>query len=321
MSKLKKKINQVPAMKISTIMFTLLILGMGAFGLQAEAENAEDVRVIEHAMGETEIEGEPKRVVVLYQGATDTILALDQKPVGAVESWIQKPWYKYIRDKMDGVANVGLETQPNLEKIVSLNPDLIVGSKLRHEKIYDQLSAIAPTVMSDTVYEWKKTLIMLGKALDKQEKAGGILREWNQRAENFRKEIGNEINSEVSIVRFMADHARIYYTGFAGSILKDVGLKRPENQQKDKWGVKLTSKESIPQMNGDVIFDITDDYTGDNASYKTRDEWQNHPLWKNLDAAQEGNVYQVDSVIWNMGGGAIAAEMMLDDLYKFFEVK
>ncbi len=310
--------NKESIKKFNMIFLSILILSLTFFSLTIQAQ---EIRVIDHAMGSTEITGNPQRIVVLYQGATDSLLAFDKKPVGAVESWIQKPWYNYIRSEMDGVTNIGSETQPNLENIVELNPDLIIGSKLRHEKIYNKLNAIAPTVMSETVYEWKETVNLIGKAIGEEEKAQKIINDWDQRANQFKEKVGSKIDSEVSIVRFMTDHARIYYTGFAGSILKDVGLKRPENQRKDKWGIKLTSKESIPNMNGDVIFDITDDYSGDKTSFKTREEWQNHPLWNNLKAVKNGNVYQVDSVIWNMGGGAIAADKLLDDLYKYFEVK
>ena len=309
--------NKTSFKKVNLIILSTFLLIFALFNFSVHAE---ETRVVEHAMGETEITGTPQKIVVLYQGATDSLLAFDKKPVGAVESWIQKPWYKYIRSEMEGVVNVGSETQPNLEKIMDLNPDLIIGSKLRHEKIYNKLSAIAPTVMSETVYEWKKTVDLIGRSINKEGKANNIIKSWNESAEQFKEKIGAEINSEISIVRFMTDHARIYYKGFAGSILEDIGLKRPKNQRQDKWGIKLTSKESIPNMNGDVIFDITDDYSGDKASFKTREKWQNHPLWSNLKAAKKGNVYQVDSVIWNMGGGAIAAEKLLNDLYKYFEV-
>ena len=48
-------------------------------------------------MGTTEIKGKPKRVVTLYQGATDVAVSLGVKPVGAVESWTQKPKFEYIK--------------------------------------------------------------------------------------------------------------------------------------------------------------------------------------------------------------------------------
>ena len=52
--------------------------------------------------------------------ATDTAVALGIKPVGVVESWREKPTYKYLRDDLQDVKIVGQETQPNLEQIAEL---------------------------------------------------------------------------------------------------------------------------------------------------------------------------------------------------------
>ena len=100
------------------------------------------MREVENALGVTSIKGEPQRIVTLYQGATDTAVAMGITPVGAVESWLEQPFYEYIRDDLEGVTNVGEETQPNLEEIAKLNPDLIIASKVRHEEIFEQLSLI-----------------------------------------------------------------------------------------------------------------------------------------------------------------------------------
>ncbi|WP_240377346.1 ABC transporter substrate-binding protein [Bacillus piscicola] len=290
-----------------------------------------DVRVIEHAMGKTEIEGTPKRIVTLYQGATDAAVALGVTPVGVVESWVEQPVYKYLRDDLDGVQQVGLETQPNIEEIAKLDPDLIIASKLRHEKVYDQLSKIAPTVTHETVFKFKDTVELMGKAMNKEDKAEQLLSDWDNRIADFKEKInaklGDEWPIEVSVLNFRTDHARIYVTGFAGDILSELGFVRPENQQKEAEAgnvvMKLTTKESIPSMNADVFFIFNSD--GHNADaeaiQQTYDEWTSHPLWQNLDAVQNDRTYIVDDVAWNMGGGYIAANNMLDQIYDHFELE
>ncbi|MGC4075066.1 MAG: ABC transporter substrate-binding protein [Nibricoccus sp.] len=55
----------------------------------------------------------------------------------------------YLGDATAQVQLVGQTTEPNLEQIAAMRPDLILGAKVRHEAIYDQLSAIAPTVFSE----------------------------------------------------------------------------------------------------------------------------------------------------------------------------
>jgi len=285
-----------------------------------EVENkTEEVRVIEHAMGKTEIQGTPKRIVTLYQGANDAAVSLGVTPVGVVDSWMQKPMYKYLRDDLDGVKHVGLETQPNLEEIAKLNPDLIIASKMRHEKVYGQLSQIAPTVVHETVFKFKETVELMGRAVNKEEKANEVISDWNDRVADFKEKIDNKLGKnwplEVAILNFRADHARIYFSGYAGRILDELGFERPKSHQQDKWGIKLTSKESIPEMNADAFFIFMSDTE---AVHNTYQEWTGHPLWKNLDAVKDNKVYQVDQVAWNMAGGMISANIMLDQVYDHF---
>jgi iron complex transport system substrate-binding protein len=294
-------------------------------------EQTEEARVIEHAMGKTEVKGTPKRIVTLYQGATDVAVALGVTPVGVVDSWVQQPMYEYLRGDLDGVQHVGLETQPNLEEIAKLKPDLIIASKLRHEKVYDQLSQIAPTVTHETVFKFKETVELMGKAMNKEEKADQLLSDWDNRVADFKEKISSKLGDdwpiEVSVLNFRTDHARIYVTGFAGDILSELGFVRPESQQKaaEEGNVvlKLTSKESIPSMNADVFFIFnTDGHNPDaEAIKKTYEEWTSHPLWKNLDAAKNNRAYIVDDVAWNMGGGYISADNMLDQIYTHFELE
>lgn len=270
-------------------------------------------------MGTTQIMGTPEKVVTLFQGATDAALALGVKPVGAVEAWIEQPWYVYIRDKMDGVVNLGSENQPNLEEIVALKPDLIIGSKTRHEEIYEQLSAIAPTVMTEEVHFWKDSLALTAEAANKKDEEAKFLADWADKVAEFKEKMGDKLNLEVGIVDFRADHARIVYTGFSALVLDELGIARPTDQQGEDWGVKLASKENIPQMDADILFDQTS-LSRDDGRLDLRKEWTEHPLWQNLRAVRNDRVYEVDTAVWNNGSGPLAAVEMLEDLYEIYEL-
>ncbi|KXG76162.1 putative siderophore-binding lipoprotein YfiY [Thermotalea metallivorans] len=263
------------------------------------------------------MKGTPQKVVVLVNGMVDISLALGAKPVGAVKSWIGDPWYDYIKDQMEGVVVLGDETQPNLELIASLKPDLILGSKMRHEEIYEQLNAIAPTVMSEDVFNWKANLALVAEALNKKAEGDKIMEDWNKRVEDFKSKLGDKASMEVSLIRFNPDHARIYYTGFPGLIIEEVGLSRPEAQRVKDQKIAQLTKERIPEMDGDIIFDFTADWKGDGEVFKLQKEWMNDPLWKNLNAVKNDKVIRVNEVYWNMSGGVMAANKMLDDLYKY----
>ncbi|MGN7453561.1 stalk domain-containing protein [Paenibacillus pasadenensis] len=298
-----------------------------AFGLwvnwngSSKTASIETKRTIQHAMGETTLTSVPKRVVVLFNGMVDISLTLGVKPVGAVESWVQQPWYHYLRSDMSGVKSLGTELQPNLEAIVALKPDLIIGAKTRHEKIYGQLSKIAPTVFADQLFEWKSNMEFVSKALNKESVYDAFMSDWNKKVATFKAKVGSASKNEVSIVRFYDDNsARIYNTGFAGDILKELGLSRPKVQtESGKVFLDVASQEQIPLMDGDIIFDITSSNHG-GEEFKTQEEWQKNALWTNLRAVKNNKYYKVNDITWNMSGGATAAKMMLDDLYFYYDI-
>ena len=274
-------------------------------------------REIKHAMGTTKVPETPNRVVILTNEANDNVLALGVKPVGAVRSWWGNPYFEYIQSDFQGVPVVGEELQPSLEKIAALKPDLIIGSKVRHQNIYPQLSQIAPTVYSETLgADWKENLILYAKALNREEKAQQLITEWNQRIADFQSKMGDRLNQQVSVVRFLPEQARIYHQdNFAGRILQEIGFKRPNSQQQDKFADEI-SLESIAQMDGDIIFYMT--FNPQNSrSKELAQKWITHPLWSSLKAAKHNRVYQVNDVYWNTGAGIQAAHKMLDDLYKY----
>ena len=276
---------------------------------------------VEHAMGTTEVACTPQRVVTLGQGQTDTTLALGVTPVGVVEPWTED-WYDYLPDEVTEAEVLGSELEPDLEAIAALDPDVILGSQLRHEALYDQLSQIAPTVFSETIGAvWKDNVSLWAEALCREEQGEELLGAWEQRTAEFQRELGELTQTEVSMVRFMPDEVRIYLTGFPGSVLRDAGLDRPEAQTVGDWdeSPQLTtiSQERIPEMDGDVVFVMLSDWTQGDA-VELQDDWTSHPLWDRLGAVQRDAVFGINEDHWNLGGGMLAANAMLDDLEAHF---
>ncbi|WP_042470396.1 ABC transporter substrate-binding protein [Bacillus ndiopicus] len=317
--------NKKLGLLFSTIIAALLVLAACGSSSNKEEENSSDkestdesTRVIEHVLGKTEIKGKPQKIVTLYQGATDTITQFGVKPVGVVESWAEQPMYEYIKAEVGDAKIVGQETQPNLEEIAALQPDLIIATQVRHEEIYEQLSQIAPTIVNTTLYDIRETTDLIGKALGEEDKAKELMTAWDARIADFKEKIAAKGNYplSVAVTNYREDHARIYVQGFAGSILTELGFTEPKNLVGQNLEiVKLTDKESISNMNADVIFQFMED----NAAVKsTHEEWTKHPLYANLDAVKNNQVFTVNEIIWNFAGGLKAANLMLDDLYAHF---
>lgn len=292
-----------------------------------DASEPTSVRV-EHAMGTTEVECAPDRVVTLGQGQTDSTLALGVTPVGVVEPWTDE-FYDYLPDEVEQATVVGTELEPDLEAIAALQPDVILGSKLRHEAFYEQLSQIAPTVFSETIgVTWKENVSLWAEALCRPEEGERILADYEQRAADLEAalEDAGRADTQVSMVRFMPDQVRIYLTGFPGSVMRDAGLDRPAAQQVEDWTnspqLIEISEERIPEMDGDVIFVmVSDEWYGSRNGQdvdETMERWTSTDLWQRLSAVQAGAVHQVNESHWNLGGGIGAANAMLADLEAYF---
>ena len=78
---------------------------------------------------------------------------------------------------------VGEIGEPNLEQIAALKPDLILGSDVRVKDFYDELSAIAPTVFTESVgVTWKENLKVHAQALGREEQAAALMTAYQKRA-------------------------------------------------------------------------------------------------------------------------------------------
>ncbi|RAN79010.1 ABC transporter substrate-binding protein [Bacillus sp. SRB_331] len=303
--------------------FSLLLSACGKSNNKEEStkeDNKKEMITVEHAMGKTEVPANPKRVVILTNEGTEALLELGVKPVGAVKSWTGDPWYPHIKDKMKDVKVVGDEGQVNVETIASLKPDLIIGNKMRHEKVYEQLKAIAPTVFSETLRgEWKDNFKFYAKALNKEKEGQKVLTDYEARMKDLKGKLGDKVNQEISMVRFMPGDVRIYHGDtFSGVILKELGFKRPGDQNKDDFAERNVSKERISAMDGDVLFYFTFNKGNEKKGSELEKEYINDPLFKNLNAVKNDKAYKVDDVIWNTAGGVMAANLLLDDIEKRF---
>lgn len=112
-------------------------------------------RIIEHALGTTELTGTPTRIVaVTGQMDLDTLLALDYPPVAAGYNAGDND-SRFIEYQQNAIDQLGVDVEgfrfrpePDVELIISYEPDLVLGHQGWLEPVYDQLSSAVPTVVS-----------------------------------------------------------------------------------------------------------------------------------------------------------------------------
>lgn len=277
---------------------------------------------ITHAMGTTDVPSNPQRIIVLTNEGTEALLSIGIVPIGAAKSWNGEPWYDHVSDVLKDTQSLGKESAINLELVAALEPDLILGNKQRHEEIYEQLSAIAPTVVSESLRgNWQTNYGLYAKAVGMSDKGDAVLKAYNDRVKELSGKLGDILSEQVSVVRFLPSQTRIYQKdSFSGLLLSQLGFKRPPIQDVDEFAIIGVTKERIPDMDGDRIFYFTWE-TGSGDGLAIEDEWLADPLWAKLSAVKAGNVHRVSDTVWNTAGGVLAANMMLDDIARIYNLK
>jgi len=273
----------------------------------ANVQTDQLTHTVEHGMGTTQVPEAPQRIVTVESFTTESLLAIDVLPIGIVT-----PPPVYLQQHLQQVESIG-SPLPDLERVTVLQPDLILGTTYR-EEIYAQASQIAPTVFFEleSSADWKEVFVSVGKAVNRSEAVERVMHQYRDRLQIFKKEIGNPGNLEVSVVRVYPDRFELYLSKtFVGTILEDAGLSRPPSQSGGQFSQTI-SKEQLQLANGDVIFV----WTYGDYSEPAIEKLEADPLWMQLEAVQQGNVYQVSGEHW-IGSGPIAANLVIDDLFRY----
>lgn len=284
--------------------------------------------MVTHLMGKTCVPNQPQRVVVLDTTTFEYVAALGIKPIGATLSDQFSSHLQQDFTEIDDIGNVG---EPSLEKIVALQPDLIIGSDY-YQTIYAQSSQIAPTILYGAEHsgQWKDVFMNVAQMLQKTEVAKQVMNNYYKRLDEFKQQMGERPEEiKVSVVRIYPDRVDFYVKdSFCGTILQDAGLQRPQAQNISVLEAKKlvnneirvsipVSHELLHEMDGDVMFVWTGENTAEanQQAQKKLAELKSDPLWQGLNVVQQNKVYQVPSY-W-IGSGTIAANSVIDDLFKY----
>lgn len=303
-----------PALLVTASLAAIALIATGCSSTPAPDEKpageAKDTSyTVEHAMGETEFTKVPERIVVLDSPMMDALVALGITPVGAPEIAAGRSFPAYLADDLDGTESIGYIAEPDIDAIANLAPDLIIGSKVRHEAVYEELEAIAPTVFSeDTGTNWTEQAELTAAAVNQSEKMDELIDGVKKRA----AEVGEAVEAEgksASIVRFRADNFRLYGPGtFSGSLLADMGFDLGEREW-NEYSMMELSPELYEQIDGDVVFYMS---PGGDPSATTQASITG--LWSALPGVAGDKAFEVEDDTWMVGIGVIGANLVIDQV-------
>lgn len=324
----KKSISAIAA----ATMMGLLLMGCASGNPgtgQAEGDNGNRPGSETAAKNEqTNTKEQTTRSYTDYKGHTVQIPAAPKRVIFAGETTgdlieLGIPMVGIFGDNLEGrvyqkeaahIGNVGFPI--NLEKVLSLNPDLILVGNT-DEKAYEQLDKIAPTIMFDTFASLELRLKELGVIFNKQKEAADWLKTYQAKADEMWKKLYATVlkPGETASVFTYYPGDRLFIMARAGlpQLLYGEGGLKPtapiQQVLEAKEGFRQISAESIGEFAGDRIFIL--DPVADEAK-KSTEALLNSPVWKALPAVKNGYVYRL--YIQKSDSDAASREWMLEEL-------
>ncbi|BBI36449.1 iron-hydroxamate ABC transporter substrate-binding protein [Cohnella abietis] len=237
--------------------------------------------------GPVEVPSHPKRVVVLTRFLTGNVMALGVPVVGVDEMSKTNPRFEEQLKDVEAVSD------ESLEKIIELEPDLIIG--LAGIKNIDKFKQLAPTI----TYTYGKVdyltqQIEVGKLLNKEKEARAWTEDFKARTKKAGQEIKAKIgeNASVSVIETFNKQLYVYGDNFGRGteiLYQEFGLAMPEKVK------EATEKEGYFAVSSEVLKDYSGDYVIFSKNADEDNSFQNTATYKNIPAVKNNRVFEADA--------------------------
>jgi len=298
----------------AAVMASMIFVGCSTNSTVKDVKEESKTITVTDVRGQVQIPGKPERIVDL-SGNSDILSILGYKVTGTANSdaYDYTKFPTYLENTLKGATIVGYSMQDTMdvEAIMNLNPDLIVISTVQ-EKMYDQLSKIAPTVMIKLeALNWKEDLKAIAKVFSKEEAANTWLENYAKKSKEVGDKIKETYGKDTTYLSFLASGGQFYVfdgAGFGSVLYEDMGLSKPE-------GMPKQSDISLPVVTYEGLSSIKSEYIFVIATDEDLKVLETNAIWNSLPAVKEGKVINLKaSPYFNQGYSSIGRQVLLDEI-------
>lgn len=253
----------------------------------------------------TTYEKAPEKVLAVYQGSIETMLALGLEDKMVAAAGLDNEVDDSMKEAFEKVEYL-TEFTPSKETVTMLQPDMILswGSIFAEDKLGDVNTWIEKGtntyINTNTRLNGNRTLeneyndiLNLGKIFNVEEKAEALVNEMKAEIEKVEEKVkSQEEKTSALVIEFSGDSTIINYgaSSLGGNMVQTLGAKLSSEDGKN------LGKEDIISLNPDVIFVVYMPYSGDdpeevkqtNLNYILKDS-----AFKNLDAVKNNRVVPI----------------------------
>lgn len=201
----------------------------------------------------------PQRVMSIDWSQTETLIALGITPIASAQQSDYNDWVRSPAIPSETV-DVGLRTQPNLERISELDLEVIFISP-RFSSLESQLSRIA-SVKTLGLYkvgsvDWnavKDFTHRMANEVGASSQAKDLIAKSEQEIQSLRKRLPDPV-APLLLIQFMdTKHVRVFGENSIYKVaLNELGIENAWNQTTNAWGFNLTGIDKLQGIHGQIV--------------------------------------------------------------------
>lgn len=252
---------------------------------------------------------------------TNNLLALGIQPAGSVIGGDVKDFLPHVADQLKGTQKLGVVTDPDMEALLALQPDVIYIDKEYSGKDLAKFEQIAPTIVMDMDQgTWQDQLKEIATHVGLEKKADTFIAEYDTKAAQVSTLIHRQLGADAKVmaIRMTPKELRVMSTArpLGPIMFEDLKLQMADGVDKISKNepYQVISKEVLPDFNADAIFVII---SKGNDAQTNFDELEKNPLWLNLKAVKNKHVYVLDGQKW-LDYSSLGQQMALEDAAQLF---
>lgn len=274
--------------------------------------NTYPIKITDSYGEEVTINKRPEKIISLGPNTTEIVCTL-----GAIDRLVGRTDFCDYPSDVSKIESIGTLYEPNIEKIVSLQPDLVVASTHTKEDNIKRLKELGIPVLSlyeKENFEGAYSLInKIGLAIDEKENAEKVVNDMKATVDGIKQKTANVTNKPK--VYYMVDFGENGdFTAGGDTFINDIiEMAGGENIAKDITGWQY-SFEKIVEKNPDVIICPN--------NFGTKDRMIVADNYKDLPAVKNNKVLELDDNLISREGPRLSqgleemAKLLHPELFK-----
>lgn len=304
-------------MKKAILCFFIIILALCGYFLLTRSQHrltdADTLSLKDSTGTVVKLPEHPKRVVFLNASNLEIFAAIGGKAAGKATS---SSYPDAIKEAIADIPEVGMIHAPNVEKIMSLKPDLLIGTNVPfHVMLRKPMELAGIPVYLNMINSYEdvlQTITLFGRLAGREQAAMAKREQIERDYAELTRDIKAESGPRTLIIFGSPDSFSMSTEkSFAGDLLRRLGgcnVAAEAGRDKDSSYLPL-SMEYLSKADPQVIMVLT---MGDGAVVmeKLRQDMRANPAWQELEAVKKQRVYQLPGKLFTVNPGTQIIEAM-----------